>query len=81
MPNKSEAHDLDNEPLDGQQINALGAVICHVAHSQEVKPDVVRKILEEKYGVDNYAKISQADYTEAMEFLIDLHMEGRQSSK
>jgi hypothetical protein len=79
--NSSAADDLDHEPLNGQQLCSLEAVVALVAHRKGEKPETLEKQLREEYGVDHFSKITQGNYRDAMEFLIDLNMDEIRSKK
>ncbi len=79
--NASAADDLDQQPLNGQQLCSLEAVIALVARRKGERPDTLQKLLQEKCGVDHFSKITQGDYRDAMEFLIDINMDEIRSKK
>lgn len=70
-----------SQPLDGQQISSLYAVLAYITHNRQAKKDAAQALLEQKYGVDSIAKISRHDYQQAVEFLIDLRMDDIRSRK
>ena len=79
--NASAADDLDQQALNGQQLCSLEAVLALVAHRKGEKPETLQKLLHAEYGVDHFSKITQGDYRDAMEFLIDLNMAEIRSKK
>lgn len=79
--NSFVAIDLDRQPLNGQQLCSLEAVLALVAHRRGEKPAALQALLEEEYGVEHFSQITQGDYRDAMEFLIDLNMDVTRSKK
>lgn len=75
------APDLNSQPLDEQQAGSLNAIMSHVAFRTGIRAEEIRAMLEKKFGVDHYSKITQADYRKAIEFLVDMSFEEIRSKK
>lgn len=65
---------FSEQPLDGQQLSSVYAVIAYVAHSVSLKAGLVQARLEMKFGVENVSSIRRCDFPDAIEFLLDLRM-------
>lgn len=61
--------------INDRELLSIYALLAYVAHNQNVRQDLVEKVVEAEFGVDNVAKIRRDDYERAIAFLVDLRLD------
>jgi hypothetical protein len=67
--------------LGEQQLLSICAVIAHIAYSKGTSQENLLRMVEAEFSVDHIKKIPQHQFHDAMEFLIDLRMDGLRSRR
>lgn len=68
-------------PITAQDVGSLRAVLKHIAHSQDMKYEVLQAMVEMEFSVDALCKIPQDRFHQVMEFLIDMRVDSVRSRR
>ncbi|MDD3183476.1 MAG: hypothetical protein PHD48_11840 [Alphaproteobacteria bacterium] len=63
----------DEPTVNGLELKSLQALIAYIAYDKAIDEAVIRAHVEERFTTNSIEKISQADFEEAIAFLVNLN--------
>jgi hypothetical protein len=62
----------DAQLLNPREQMSLNAMQAYAAYEQGVSEDVIKGLVEQRFGIADFAQLARERYDEAMRFLVDL---------